>query len=95
MIAKILLTGLLTFFLSGGIVAIKGDRVQSNENDAVEQRDYVKAIEHNGEILPWIELPVVEITAEFPTDDLVKAIKVDGEYFPSYELDEVVITPGA
>ena len=54
-----------------------------------------KAIEYNGEIIPLVELPTVEITAPRNTDDLVDAIIVDGEVYPSLMLEEVVITPGA
>lgn len=94
MIAKILLTSLLTFFLSGGIVAVKEDRDTSRANAATE-RIFMKAVQYEGETLPWIELPVVEITGERDTADLVKAIEIDGNYYPSIELDAVSITPGA
>jgi hypothetical protein len=95
MISKILLTGLATFFISGGIISMTAP-CDEQENATVETIEHIsKAIEYNGEIIPLIELPTVEITAPRNTDDLVDAIIVDGEVFPSILLDEVVITPGA
>ena len=71
----------------------------SSDNEAISQiantEQVVRAINFNGEILPYINLPVVEITGSINTDDLVKAIVVEGEVVPMIELDEIIITPNS
>ena len=54
----------------------------------------MRGILYNGEVIPMINLPVVEITGDVENrNDMVKAIYENGEIFPLIELDEVVITP--
>ncbi len=52
-----------------------------------------KAIMYNGEIIPFIELPTIEITAKRNTEHFQRAIVVDGKIYPSVTLDEVIIKP--
>ena len=101
MIAKIVLTSVLTMFLSGGIytkITEEQHETATTSQSAVsvsDQDDITKAIVFNGEVIPWIELPVVEITADRNLNTLVKATIVDGKISPSIDLEEVVIIPGA
>ena len=55
----------------------------------------VKAIIINGEVVPMIDLPVVEITAKANREQLVRAEVIDGEIVPSILLDEIVIKPNS
>ena len=94
MISKILLTGLMAFFLSAGISELAEDRSTTTEATSIPiNGEVMKAIIHNGEIIPYVELPTVEISAKRNVSDLVKATIIDGEVYPLIELDEVVITP--
>lgn len=52
-----------------------------------------KAIMFNGEIIPTIELPTLEITAPRSTKLFQNAIVVDGKIYPSITLNEVIIKP--
>ncbi|MCP4125102.1 MAG: hypothetical protein GY751_25485 [Bacteroidetes bacterium] len=100
MISKIVLTSVLAMFLSGGIFTAtdnSDETVTSSTVVSVEQvkDDVTKAIFYNGEVIPLIELPVVEITGKRNTDAFVNATVIDGVIFPNIELDEIVVTPGA
>jgi len=56
----------------------------------------IKGIMINGEVLPLIDLPVIEITGQIENrNDLVKAVVINGEIVPMIELDEVIIMPNA
>jgi hypothetical protein len=102
MIAKIILSTVVTMFLSGGIYTYTVECDETASHVTIESidselhgTDVSKAILYKGEIIPMIELPTVDITAPRKTDDMVEAIIVDGEAYPSILLDEVVITPAA
>lgn len=52
-----------------------------------------KAVLYNGEVIPSIELPIVEIIASRSTQKFQKAIIVEGKIYPVVTLDEVTIRP--
>ena len=51
----------------------------------------VKAVRLGDEILPVVELPTLEIEAEYNRDNMVKAVIVDGEIMPVVQLPELTI----
>jgi hypothetical protein len=51
----------------------------------------VKAIKIGDEILPVVDLPTLEIEAEYNRNNMVKAIMVDGEIMPFVQLPELTI----
>jgi len=51
----------------------------------------VKAVRVGDEILPVVELPTLEIEAEYNRDNMVKAVIVDGEIMPVVQLPELTI----
>lgn len=81
---------ILALFLSGSWFA--GERALDGRPAPTEGK-VTKAIVHNGEVLPMIELPVVEITAGLSTDYMTTARVIGNEVVPVIELPEVVITP--
>ena len=96
MITKLILSSILTFLISSGMF-LNSDQTAINTMNAetTQEVDVVKAIMFNGEILPRIDLPVVEIKGELNTDVMVKAIVFDGQIMPLINLPEVVVTPNS
>ncbi|MCP4123351.1 MAG: hypothetical protein GY751_16485 [Bacteroidetes bacterium] len=96
MITKLFFSSILTFLISSGLF-ITNDQSSADpaSNQTTEEVNVVKAILHNGEVLPLIELPVVEITGNLNTDLMMDATVFNDEVLPMIELPEVVITPNS
>jgi len=95
MITKLIFSSILTFLISSGLFITNDQQNAVIDSNPTEEANVVKAIMHNGEILPLIELPVVEINAELNTDVMMKATVYEGEVMPMIELQEVLITPNS
>lgn len=93
---KLYLSAVLTVLITSGIF-VKNNRAEALRNPAgiSGNGQMVKAILHNGEAIPHIDLPEVVVTGKLATEFLVTAEVIDGEVYPSILLDEVVITPNS
>lgn len=93
---KLYLSAVLTVLVTSGIF-VKNNRAEALRNPAGISGNghIVKAILHDGEVLPHVDLPEVVITGNRHTEFLVTAEIIDGEVHPSILLDEVVITPNS
>jgi len=59
--------------------------------DNTTSTNMVKAIKLGDEILPVVDLPTLEIEAEYNRDNMVKAVIVGGEIMPFVQLPELTI----
>ena len=94
MIAKFILSSLVALLMSVGL--INQDPVNfMAEADGPASEQVVKAILVEGEVVPHISLPVVEITADLSENNLVTAEIIDGNVVPVIHLQEIIITPNS
>lgn len=93
MIAKLILSSLFALFAAFGLMD-RGAQSSMNSVEGQHHAEIVKAIVIDGEAVPHVDLPVVEITAPRNTANLVTADIINGEVVPVIHLDEVIITPG-
>ena len=99
MITKLLLTVGLSALVSTGIYHVgepcmPKEEIQMLESSA-KHNETIKAIHYEGQVIPLIDLPIVEIRGTINRDNFVKGMLVDGVVYPSIQLDEVTITPDA
>lgn len=91
----------LTLVILLGLVASSASEVAHDTNsnhlkmemEGTTSPTIVKGLLREGNVVPMIDLPTVEITASIPEQHLVSAEMIDGNLVPSIELDEVVIQP--
>jgi len=92
---NIIIPILIALFFATGFISQSETRYNNGFDSINNPTDIVlKGIMINGEVLPLIDLPVVEITGNIENrTDLIKAVVVNGEIVPMIELEEVIITP--
>ena len=92
---SIIIPILIALFFATGFIGQSETNYNHGFDSINNPTDIVlKGIMVNGEVLPLINLPVVEITGDIENrTDLVKAVVINGEIVPMIELEEVVITP--
>ena len=93
----------LVLLITTGIILGHNDKLSNNISftgetvtteiamDNTTFNHMVKAVRIGDEILPVVELPTLEIEAEYNRDKMVKAIMVDGEIMPFVQLPELTI----
>jgi hypothetical protein len=101
--ATILNLTALVLLITTGIIAGHNNKLRNNISfpgetvsteiaiDNTTFNHMVKAVRVGDEILPVVELPTLEIEAEYNRDNMVKAIIVDGEIMPFVQLPELTI----
>jgi hypothetical protein len=94
MIAKFILSSLVALLMSVGLINQDAANYMADA-DRPSSEQVVKAIMIDGDVVPHISLPVVEITADLTADNLVTAEIVDGNVVPMIHLEEVIITPNS
>lgn len=96
---KLILTGTLFALLMAGFANV-GEQAQlsfdnvNHFNTEVQTESselIMKGIIYNGEVLPYRELPEVEIRSNRNPETFTKAKLIDGEIVSVIELEEVVI----
>ena len=76
---------------SGGNSANPGPGTDAKINNVSEHGYLLPVLEYEGEFMPHMDLPVINIEGKHPRENVYPTIKVDGIYYPSILLEEVQI----
>ena len=95
MITKLVLTSVLSLLISSGWMIGSHVKDATSSNEVQTERKVVKAILHDGELMPRVDLPVVEISGELNTDLMQNAVVDNGNVYPHIELETIIITPNS
>ena len=88
----IITTGFIGFRNLRNDVSLPGETVKTTPTiENTISTTMVKAIRINDEIIPVVELPTLEIEAEYNRDEMIKAKIVNGEIMPFVQLPELTI----
>jgi hypothetical protein len=95
-LALLITTGLIASNNSSvkRVLALQGENMSiANENvlEDISTINYVKAIRVGDEIMPVVDLPELNVTAEYNEGTRVKAKFVNGELMPVVDLPELTI----
>jgi hypothetical protein len=90
MITKLFISTILALFISGSWISNGKNSISA---PPVAQEKISKAIVYDGEVIPLVELPVIEISGKLPKESFTTAVLIDDHVVPMIYLPEVIILP--